>query len=158
MVDALSNAAIEELRKNGHDVQTVLGVWKKDPGNDKVILDYAVQENRTVITCDKDFGTMVFRDKVSSRGVILYDQMDNQKVAGLIIDVVKRHEAEQKPEPADPTKPAAQKQAEAPATRDQKADAFAAALAAEKARLLQPRKDMLERQRANQKGRGGRGD
>ena len=54
----ISKFAVDELRKKNHDV-----IWipeeKRDPG-DAVILDRAFQEERILVTADKDFGDLVF--------------------------------------------------------------------------------------------------
>ncbi len=48
--------AAPELRAAGHDVVWT-GDWPEDPG-DEEILNYARQENRILITLDKDFGEL----------------------------------------------------------------------------------------------------
>ena len=53
----------------GYDV-TFVGDWK--PGAiDKDVLKKAYTENRIIITDDKDFGELVFRQGQKSKGVIL---------------------------------------------------------------------------------------
>ena len=47
-------------------------VSTSSPGwTDYQVLDKAVSENRVIITNDKDFGDMVFKEKISHCGVIL---------------------------------------------------------------------------------------
>ena len=63
--------AVEALRDTGHDV-----VWIREDSrgasDDKILLR-AQEENRIVLTFDKDFGEMAFRSKLPSRsGVILF--------------------------------------------------------------------------------------
>lgn len=63
--------AVSELRKRGHDV-----VWivTDAPGiSDEEVLARARNENRVLLTFDKDFGELVFRaGKSASSGVVLF--------------------------------------------------------------------------------------
>jgi predicted nuclease of predicted toxin-antitoxin system len=63
--------AVEALRTSGHDV-----AWIREDSrgisDDKVLLR-AQEENRIVITFDKDFGELAFRSKLPAQsGVILF--------------------------------------------------------------------------------------
>ena len=60
---------VSSLREEGHDVLYVL---EKKPGtsDDEIILD-AYNENRILLTEDKDFGELVYRLKKPSIGIIL---------------------------------------------------------------------------------------
>lgn len=62
---------MSELRKRGHDV-----VWivTDAPGiSDEEVLARARNENRVLLTFDKDFGELVFRaGKSASSGVVLF--------------------------------------------------------------------------------------
>jgi predicted nuclease of predicted toxin-antitoxin system len=64
-------AAVEALRREGHDV-----VWVADgvsSAADSDVLQIAYAENRTVLTFDKDFGELAFRAKLpASSGVVLF--------------------------------------------------------------------------------------
>ncbi|MCB0260876.1 MAG: DUF5615 family PIN-like protein [Calditrichaeota bacterium] len=59
---------IEELAKAGHDV-TWAGNWPSDPG-DEQILEIAYNEERVLITLDKDFGELAILQGKSHRGII----------------------------------------------------------------------------------------
>ncbi len=63
--------AVEALRANGHDV-----AWIREDSrgaSDDQILLRAQQENRIVVTFDKDFGELAFRAKLPAQsGVILF--------------------------------------------------------------------------------------
>lgn len=63
--------AVEALRLHGHDV-----VWIRTsaPGSsDRNVLLYAANDNRILITLDKDFGELVFRAGLSAPpGIILF--------------------------------------------------------------------------------------
>lgn len=63
--------AVEALREAGHDV-----AWIREDlrgmADDKILLR-AQEENRIVVTFDKDFGELAFRSKLPSQsGVILF--------------------------------------------------------------------------------------
>ncbi len=64
-------AAVESLREQGHDV-----AWVRieAPGStDLEVIERAEEENRLILTFDKDFGELIFRlGKVASNGVILF--------------------------------------------------------------------------------------
>lgn len=63
--------AVEALRENGHDV-----AWIREDArgsNDERVLARAQQENRILVTFDKDFGELAFRSKLSATsGIILF--------------------------------------------------------------------------------------
>lgn len=63
--------AVEALRADGHDV-----AWVREDSrgasDDKILLR-AQEENRIVLTFDKDFGELAFRSKLQAQsGVILF--------------------------------------------------------------------------------------
>lgn len=59
----------DRLRADGHKVRPVA---EMEPGiSDEVILNKANQENAILLTADKDFGELVFRQRRLSQGVIL---------------------------------------------------------------------------------------
>ena len=63
--------AVIALRENGHDV-----AWVREDAQgsrDEQVLSRAQQEERILITFDKDFGELAFRSKLPARsGVILF--------------------------------------------------------------------------------------
>jgi predicted nuclease of predicted toxin-antitoxin system len=63
--------AVEALRQQGHDVAWVRA---DAPGSsDQAVLQRAQNENRIVVTFDKDFGELAFRAKLpASSGIILF--------------------------------------------------------------------------------------
>ena len=66
----ISEDCVVKLRQNGYDV---LWIRESAPGSpDEVVLARAHRENRLLITCDKDFGQLVFQQGApASHGVIL---------------------------------------------------------------------------------------
>jgi len=73
------------LRSLGHDI---LSISEDRPRMmDEDILALAVRDDRVVVTNDKDFGDLVFRDGRPHRGVILLRLVDDRmssKIAGLM--------------------------------------------------------------------------
>jgi predicted nuclease of predicted toxin-antitoxin system len=60
---------VQWLRQRGHDV---LYAVDAAPGrDDDVWLHQAEQSERLVVTADKDFGDLIFRDRLNSHGVVL---------------------------------------------------------------------------------------
>ena len=87
IVDECAGPAVAEwLRGLGHEV---LSVYDEARGiSDDEILDKAVAETRILITTDKDFGEMVFRERREHRGVIFL-RLDDARSTGKI-DVLRR--------------------------------------------------------------------
>ena len=63
---------------------------------DDVILEAAVQDARILITEDKDFGELVYRQRLQHRGVVLVrvDGISNEKEGRIVARAVREHEAE----------------------------------------------------------------
>ncbi len=81
----ISGTVIQELRQRGHDVLSVKEAMRSAPDED--ILAQAQQENRLVLTQDKDFGELAFQFGLpSGSGVILLRlsgssaEQDNRRV------------------------------------------------------------------------------
>ena len=69
LVDScVAEAVVEAMRNAGHDVEWV-PEWGHDPG-DESILQYAHDTHRVLVTRDKDFGALVFRDRAPHHGLI----------------------------------------------------------------------------------------
>lgn len=74
------------LRSQGHDASSV---YEENRGlDDDSILEKANTENRILITNDKDFGELIFREQKTHKGVILLRLRDEQAVNK--ISVLKR--------------------------------------------------------------------
>lgn len=71
----------EYLKGQGFDIITVKDIARGKPDAD--ILKIANEEDRILITLDKDFGELVFRDKLIHSGVILLrlkdESVENKK-------------------------------------------------------------------------------
>ena len=73
--EGIDRQIVERLRKDGHDV---LYVAELDPGvTDSAVLSRAAESNLLLITADKDFGELVFRQHRANSGVVLL------RIAGL---------------------------------------------------------------------------
>ena len=85
----VSATVIHELRSRGHDVVSVKESMRSAP--DHAVLRRAVEEDRLVITHDKDFGALAFRWGLpATSGVILFrlsgdnPDADNQRVLSVL--------------------------------------------------------------------------
>ncbi len=62
-------AVVEYLRSSGHDVVAVAEIMRQ--ADDPDILSLALNEDRMLITNDKDFGELVYRTGRTHHGVLL---------------------------------------------------------------------------------------
>lgn len=65
----VDSVIVENLRGNNHTIDYVAEFHPSI--SDKEILQIANQKNAIIITSDKDFGELVFRQRLSNSGVIL---------------------------------------------------------------------------------------
>jgi len=86
----LPGEAVQALRSEGHDV---LWVRTEAPGStDRDVLARAVAEHRILLTFDKDFGELAFRERLSAAsGVMLFRVVPTSPadVARLAVAVLK---------------------------------------------------------------------
>ena len=67
--EGVERQIVESLRQAGHDV---LYIAEMEPGiSDDVVLDEANTRQALLITLDKDFGELVYRQRLIHQGVIL---------------------------------------------------------------------------------------
>jgi predicted nuclease of predicted toxin-antitoxin system len=67
--ESVDKQIVDRLRVNGHDV---LYIAELDPGvDDEIVLSRSRQENAILLTADKDFGELVFRQHLLHSGVLL---------------------------------------------------------------------------------------
>jgi predicted nuclease of predicted toxin-antitoxin system len=64
----VARSVVRLLRETGLDTECV-AEWPRDPG-DREILRYTVEADRILITRDKDFGELIFRDGFPHNGVL----------------------------------------------------------------------------------------
>jgi len=67
----VSRRVVERLRADGHDVMLVAGMLSGMSDTD--VLKLAQTETRILITEDRDFGELIFRQQLSVRGVVLLE-------------------------------------------------------------------------------------
>ncbi|MGA8052458.1 MAG: DUF5615 family PIN-like protein [Burkholderiales bacterium] len=87
-------AAVRALRHAGYDV---LAVVEHTPGAlDPEVLALSVNENRVLLTEDKDFGQLVFAGNRRSAGVILirFPASARGSLARRLVQTVQRHESQ----------------------------------------------------------------
>jgi predicted nuclease of predicted toxin-antitoxin system len=67
--ESIDRQIVERLRQDGHHVRYVA---EMKPGiSDDTVLDLANQESALLLTADKDFGELVFRQHRLTQGVVL---------------------------------------------------------------------------------------
>jgi predicted nuclease of predicted toxin-antitoxin system len=67
--EGVDRQIVERLRRDGHEV---IYVAELDPGiGDELVLQWADESGALLLTGDKDFGELVFRQRKASRGVVL---------------------------------------------------------------------------------------
>ena len=82
LVDECTGPAVAQwLRQQNHDVISVFDEIRG--ADDKEVIQKASEQNRILITNDKDFGELVFREKKLHKGVILL-RLEDERVANKI--------------------------------------------------------------------------
>ncbi len=82
LVDECAGPAVAKwLRGDGHEVFSVFDEAKGIA--DEVILRKALDENWILITIDKDFGEMIFREQREHRGIIFL-RLNNERTVNKI--------------------------------------------------------------------------
>lgn len=76
--ESVDRPIVEKLKQDGLELTYVAD--EKPSAQDTWVFDRAQQERAILLTCDKDFGEIVFRQKLTAHGVILL------RLAGLSID------------------------------------------------------------------------
>lgn len=85
---------VQKLREEGHQV---LYITESNPGiTDEKVLEKSNEEKALLITADKDFGEIVYRQKKVSSGVILLrlEGLSNEKKSEIVAQVIKKREQE----------------------------------------------------------------
>jgi predicted nuclease of predicted toxin-antitoxin system len=65
----IARGIVLQLREQGHDVASAAEIQPRVADSDW--LSRAEAEGRIILTSDKDFGTLIFRSRQSSHGVVL---------------------------------------------------------------------------------------
>ncbi|MFK7936687.1 MAG: DUF5615 family PIN-like protein [Saprospiraceae bacterium] len=82
------------LREKGYDVIHILE--NKSGITDDLVLSYTNDENRILITRDKDFGELVYRDKMIHSGIVLNRlyELPNDKKIEIVLAVIQKYKDE----------------------------------------------------------------
>jgi predicted nuclease of predicted toxin-antitoxin system len=89
--ESLDRQIVDALRRDDH---VVLYVAEMDPGiSDDEVLDKAEKESAILITADKDFGELVFRQQRITNGVVLVRLagLSSSKKAEIVSTSIKKH-------------------------------------------------------------------
>ncbi len=82
LVDECTGHAVAQwLRRQNHDVVSVFDEIRG--ADDRKVIQKAFEQNRILITNDKDFGELVFREKKPHKGVILL-RLEDERAANKI--------------------------------------------------------------------------
>jgi predicted nuclease of predicted toxin-antitoxin system len=80
LVDESAGPALARwLRETGHEAVSVFDDLRG--ATDATILDKAAEEDRILVTTDKDFGEMALRQRRAHKGIILLRLRDQRSVA-----------------------------------------------------------------------------
>lgn len=92
--ESVDKEIVIKLRKDGFPVKYIAEI---SPGiSDEIVLNHANKENAILITADKDFGELVFRQNRVTYGVILvrlHGLLQNEK-AIIVSQVITKHKTE----------------------------------------------------------------
>ncbi|MBI1770091.1 MAG: DUF5615 family PIN-like protein [Bacteroidetes bacterium] len=90
-VEGVDFPVIVRLRENGHDVKSILEEFPASA--DDLVLGLANEENRILITLDKDFGELVFRLQKIHAGIILLrlEELTSEVKAEILIKIIEQH-------------------------------------------------------------------
>lgn len=91
--EGVDGLIVDAARDDGHDVRWM--AEEVDGTNDSVVLEAAVLDARILITEDKDFGELVYRQRLHHRGVVLVrvDGISNVEKARIVARAIREHEA-----------------------------------------------------------------
>src|SRR6266567_5986801 len=93
LIDRYAGTFIAEwLRTHGHDV-VESRERGPDPG-DRVLLEWAAQESRILITIDTDFGQLVFSEGQSHSGLVRLPDVSSIERVAIIKDLIARFQKE----------------------------------------------------------------
>lgn len=85
------------LRAEGHDV-VESAERGEDPG-DKAILEWAATDLRILITIDKDFGELVFKEGLAHTGLVRLPDVPSKERIELMRSLLEEHHARSRPVP-----------------------------------------------------------
>jgi predicted nuclease of predicted toxin-antitoxin system len=89
--ESVDQPIVTRLREEGH---TVLAIVEMEPSiSDEVMLEIANQQGMVLLTGDKDFGELVFRDRRYAFGIVLIrlSGLTAMGKAEIVVSAVKEH-------------------------------------------------------------------
>ena len=92
--ESVDGPIVERLRRAGHRVEYVA---EMEPGiSDDAVLDAANRKESLLLTADKDFGELVYRQRRLTLGVVLIRLagLPQTEKAGVVVTVIDEHGAE----------------------------------------------------------------
>ena len=92
--ESIDRPIVNRLRQDGHQVWYVA---EMEPGiSDDAVLDMANREAALLLTADKDFGEMVFRQRRFTGGIVLVRLagLSSARKAGIVAAMVRQHQSE----------------------------------------------------------------
>ena len=92
--EGVDRQIVDRLRQDGHLVRYVAEV---DPGiSDDAVLDLANREGCLLLTADKDFGELVFRQRRITKGVVLVRLagLSPTRKTEIVASAIKKHTTE----------------------------------------------------------------
>lgn len=93
LVDRCAGTLIARwLRDHGHDV-VESRERGPDPG-DRILLEWAAQESRILVTIDTDFGQLVFLNRLPHSGLVRLPDAPSHERLGIIKELVERFHTE----------------------------------------------------------------
>jgi predicted nuclease of predicted toxin-antitoxin system len=93
LIDRCAGRIIADwLRSQGHDVVETRERGP-DPG-DRVLLEWAAQESRILITIDTDFGQLVFLEGQPHSGLIRLPDVSSKQRVLILKDLIERFQSE----------------------------------------------------------------
>jgi predicted nuclease of predicted toxin-antitoxin system len=93
--ESVDRQIVEQLRNEGHDVLYIAEIDPSIP--DELVFDLANKNSSLLLTGNKDFGELVFRDgRLVSDGVILLrlEGLSAEMKSQLVSDAIQRYAAE----------------------------------------------------------------
>jgi predicted nuclease of predicted toxin-antitoxin system len=92
--ESIDKQIVDRLRSDGHDV---VFIAELDPGiADEAVLLTSRESNSVLLTADKDFGELVFRQRLLHSGVVLIRLagLGSETKAGLVAKTFEQHAEE----------------------------------------------------------------
>lgn len=96
--EGIDRQIVDSLREAGHDV---LYAAEMEPGvSDEAVLELANENGATLLTSDKDFGELVFRQRHVSSGVVLIrlSGLSTESKARIVVSAIAEHGDELSPD------------------------------------------------------------